>query len=74
MAYRLKILFYDFCYTAYLPVLKAHFDAAGMERSAGKQILYNAAGEFAAALVFLQDDVYFQPGVYICSVLSVHVF
>jgi hypothetical protein len=63
---------YDFRYPPDLTVLKPDFDAPGMKRCAGKQILYNSPGAVAAALVFLEDNIHLQARVYITSVLSVH--
>jgi predicted amino acid racemase len=67
------ILFYYFCNTAYLAIFQPYFYASGMVRGARKQIFHHAARKLAAALIFLQDDVYFQSGVYVCSVTSVHI-
>jgi hypothetical protein len=64
---------YDFHYPPDLAVLKTDFDAPGMKRSAGKQVLYNAPGAGAAALVFLEDNIHLQTRVYITPILSVHI-
>jgi hypothetical protein len=68
--FKLKILFNNLRYAAYLAVFQTYLYSAGMESRTCKQFFYNAAGKLAAALVFFKDDVYFESGVYVCPVLS----
>jgi hypothetical protein len=68
----LKILFHYCSYSAYLAVFQTHLYSTGMESRTCKQFFYNAAGKLAAALVFFEDDVNFESGVYVCPVLSCH--
>ena len=37
-----------------------------------RDVLHDAAGEPAAALIFFEDDINFQPRINITSVLTVH--
>jgi hypothetical protein len=60
-------------YAAYLAVFEADLDAARMVGRTGKDIFYNTDRFLAGALVFFQDDLYFQSRVYICSVCASHL-
>ncbi len=67
-----SIFLHNLKHASNLPVFKPHFYPAGVKSRTCEQIFYKTSGLFAAALILLQDDIYFQTRKNIASVLSFH--
>jgi hypothetical protein len=57
---------------AYLAIFEADLDASGVMWRAGEEVLYNTLCAPAGALILLKDDLYFEAGINLRPVLSVH--
>jgi len=59
-------------HATHLPVIQLHLNTARVIRRAGQQTFYKATGLRARTLIFFKDNVDFEAGVYVASVLAVH--
>ena len=71
-AYDLGELIESLHHPAYLSVFQADLNPTRVERGTGKDIFHNSAGSFSGALIFLENDLHFQSGINIFSILTVH--
>jgi hypothetical protein len=52
--------------------LKSHLDAMRMIGGICQDILHDPARSFSSALILFLDDIDFEPGFYVFSILTVH--
>ena len=71
-AVRLESILKDLFDSSHLPIGQANLDAVGMSGRSGQNVFDETPGQFAAALVFFQNDTHFGSGHDVAPVFPIH--